>query len=43
MESGELFHPIGFTKEEAFTFLNEVPVYEECGILCRIPNWWRHR
>ncbi len=43
MESGELFHPLGFNSEEAYRFLNEVPVYEECGILCRIPNWWKRR
>lgn len=43
IESGELFHPLWLTAEEAYTFLKEVPVYEECGILCRIPNWWRHR
>ncbi|MDR1069940.1 MAG: DEAD/DEAH box helicase [Gracilibacteraceae bacterium] len=40
-ESGELFSPLRFTAAEAYTFLREAPVYEECGILCRIPNWWR--
>jgi hypothetical protein len=24
----------------AYTFLQEVPLYERSGILCRIPNWW---
>ena len=43
MESGELFYPLGFTADDAYRFLKEVPMYEECGILCRIPNWWRHR
>ena len=43
METGELFYPIGMDAEDALTFLNEVETYEECGILCRIPNWWRHR
>ena len=41
LESGELFHPLAWPPEEAFTFLKEVPLYEECGILCRIPNWWQ--
>ncbi|MDR2087757.1 MAG: DEAD/DEAH box helicase [Clostridiales Family XIII bacterium] len=40
-ESGELFSPLRLTPDEAYTFLKETPVYEECGILCRIPNWWR--
>lgn len=41
--SGEIFHPIGLNEKEAYTFLKEIPIYEESGILCRIPNWWRMR
>ncbi len=40
MDTGEILHPIGFNIDEAYTFLREVPIYEECGIRCRIPNWW---
>lgn len=40
-ESGELFHPLAWSSREAFTFLQEIPVYEESGILCRMPNWWK--
>ncbi|WP_136809621.1 DEAD/DEAH box helicase [Desulfosediminicola flagellatus] len=40
-ESGELFYPLAWSAHEAFVFLREVPLYEECGILCRIPNWWK--
>lgn len=43
MESGELFHPLGLTAEEAYQFLNDVSAIEDCGILCRIPNWWKKR
>ena len=43
MESGELFHPLRFTADEAYQFLNDVPALENCGILCRIPNWWKKR
>ncbi len=41
LETGELFHPLAWSAEEAFTFLKEIPIYEESGILCRIPNWWK--
>lgn len=41
LESGELFHPLAWTEKEAFTFLKEVAVYENSGILCRIPDWWK--
>jgi superfamily II DNA or RNA helicase len=41
--SGEIFHPVGFSADEAYTFLKEVPLYETAAILCRIPNWWRKK
>lgn len=41
VESGELFRPLRFSSEDAYTFLKEVPLYEACGILCRIPDWWK--
>jgi SNF2 family DNA or RNA helicase len=42
-ESGEIFHPIFFSSDEAYTFLKEIPLYEECGIFCRIPDWWKSK
>ena len=41
--SGEMFHPLRFTAEEAFEFLKDVPQIEGCGIICRVPNWWKRR
>jgi len=41
IDTGELFHPLGWTPNEAYTFLKEIPLYEASGILCRIPNWWK--
>ena len=43
MESGELFNPIQLTDGEAYTFLKETPLYQQCGIGCRIPDWWKSR
>lgn len=42
VDSGEIMHPLGFSMDEAYTFLKEVPLYEECNIKCRIPNWWKN-
>ncbi len=41
LDTGELFHPMTWSTAKAFSFLKEVAVYENCGILCRIPNWWQ--
>lgn len=41
VESGEIFSPIGLTDSEAYVFFSEIQFYNECGVLCRIPDWWR--
>ena len=41
IESGELFHPLAWSAKEAYAFLREIPLYEQSGILCRIPDWWK--
>ena len=41
LESGEVFYPLTLTKEEAFTFLSEIALYEKANIICKVPNWWK--
>lgn len=43
MDSGELFHAIRLTANEAYSFLLDVENIEKTGVLCRIPNWWRNK
>lgn len=43
VENGEMFHPLRLTAKEAYTILKEVPLIEEAGILCRVPNWWKRK
>lgn len=43
MESGEMFHTLKFTVDDAYSFLKDIEKIEETGILCRIPNWWRKK
>ncbi len=43
VESGELFSPLKFSAEDAYCFLKEIPIYEEAGIICRIPDWWKRK
>lgn len=43
VESGEMFHPLRLTGEEAYRLLKDIPGIEDTGIMCRIPNWWRKR
>ncbi len=43
VESGDIFHPLLWTPSEAHRFLREAPLYEESGIVVRLPDWWRKR
>lgn len=43
LASGEIYHPLAWQSDDAITFLKEIPLYEEAGILCRIPDWWKKR
>ncbi|MDD7588085.1 DEAD/DEAH box helicase [Bullifex porci] len=43
LNSGEIFSPIYVSKEEAYAFLMDVPLFEEAGIVTRIPGWWKKR
>lgn len=43
MENGELFSPLKFSANEAYTFLSEIEIYENAGIMCRVPDWWRKK
>ena len=43
VESGEMFHPLRLDANEAYEFLKAVPAIEHCGVMCRVPNWWRKK
>ncbi len=39
---GEMFHPLRFSNDEAYEFLKAVPDIEACGVVCRVPYWWKN-
>lgn len=43
LESGELFSPLKITADEAYILLKEIEIYEEAGIMCRVPDWWKKK
>ena len=43
VDSGDIFHPLAWTPDEAYRFLKEAPLYEECGLAVRLPDWWQKR
>jgi superfamily II DNA or RNA helicase len=43
IESGEIFYPLLMTVQDAHQFLKETPAFEDLGIHCRIPDWWKRK
>ncbi len=43
VESGDVYHPLAWSPREAYAFLQSVPLYEEAGLLVKLPNWWKKR
>ena len=43
LETGDIFHPLAWCPREAYQFLEAVPELEDCGLLVRLPNWWKKR
>ena len=42
LESRRIFQPQAWTPVHAYAFLREVPTLEACGIITRIPDWWKN-
>ncbi len=43
VESGDIYQPLAWTPHQAYRFLKEVPVFEQSGVLVRLPDWWKKR
>ena len=43
IETKRIFQPLAWEPEQAFAFLQDVPIYEDSGLLVKMPDWWRGR
>jgi non-specific serine/threonine protein kinase len=41
LQSRRLFQPLAMSPPEAYRLLRESAVLQECGIIVKLPNWWR--
>ncbi len=43
VDSGDVYHALAWTAEEAHAFLCEVERFERAGLVVRVPDWWSAR
>ncbi|MDB6068026.1 MAG: ATP-dependent helicase, partial [Pedosphaera sp.] len=41
LDSRAIFHPQLWRPEQAFSFLENIPLFEQSGLVVRIPDWWK--
>src|SRR5262245_13297302 len=41
VDSGDVYHPLAWSPREAYRFLQDVPTFEESGLIVRVPDWWK--
>ena len=40
VDGGDIYHPLSWTPKEAHRFLCEIALYEQAGLIVRMPDWW---
>lgn len=43
VDNGEIYHPRAWTPQSAYNFLKEIPLFEDAGIIVRVPDWWKKK
>ncbi|MEI8355397.1 MAG: DEAD/DEAH box helicase [Deltaproteobacteria bacterium] len=43
LESGDIYHPLAWTPDEAYLLLKDLRQLEESGLVVRLPDWWKKR
>ena len=41
LDSRAIFHPQVWRPDQAFAFLQSIPLFEQSGLVVRIPDWWK--
>ena len=41
IETRRLFQPMVWSPRDAHRFLRDIPLFEESGLLIRVPDWWK--
>ena len=40
VDAGDIYHPLAWTPRQAHRFLCEISLYEQAGLVVRMPDWW---
>jgi superfamily II DNA or RNA helicase len=41
VRSGDIYHPLAWTADQAYALLSDVEALEAAGLVVRLPDWWK--
>jgi non-specific serine/threonine protein kinase len=41
VDTGDVYHALAWSPREAYRFLKDIPIFEESGLIVRVPDWWK--
>jgi superfamily II DNA or RNA helicase len=41
VDSGDVYHALAWSARQAYRFLQALPVFEESGLIVKVPDWWK--
>jgi non-specific serine/threonine protein kinase len=41
VDSGDVYQALAWSPREAHRFLQDIPVFEDSGLIVRVPDWWK--
>lgn len=43
VENGDIYRPMAWPTDRAYTLLRYIPLLEDSGLVVRVPDWWKKR
>jgi len=43
VRTGDIYHPLGWTADDAYRLLSDTEALEAAGLVVRVPDWWKQR
>src|SRR5262249_10827745 len=41
MDAGDVYQALAWSPREAHHFLQDIPIFEDSGLIVRVPDWWK--
>ncbi|MET0851064.1 MAG: SNF2 helicase-associated domain-containing protein, partial [Candidatus Rokuibacteriota bacterium] len=43
VDGGDVYQPLALAPDDAYRFLQDIPLFEASGVVVRVPDWWKAR